>query len=1127
MRFLLPIKNLTVRYWLIAMAPMLISAIACLIIWYWPEKVGMLPGSLKHSRWITGLGATTAVTGVYAVLTWFSARSSGRQSFDLTRAHIQGDDQPRISESYQHHQQSTPFADMYAYLHRQYGLFWRQRVRVILVIGEETEVASIAPTLAEKQWLEGEGTVLIYGGSPQESVALGPLSTLRKLRSARPVDGIILSLSYEQASSAQWMSDSRRSLEQTGNAYHWLPPIWLWQTDPSMQGTRITQAVGVFFHEKTCPESVGRELTRLLPQLCEQGMRQIFTDNRHDYLLRLGQWLKLGGIESWQRILTPWLSGKQWRMPICGLMFSPSVTVAAASVIHAHYWSPPAAFHGVLKRGTQATGRHMGLSQGRIMCYVVAVVIGLWGVGSLLSFAANYYQMTSLTNKAQQLAIGEQVSDAELIQLNELRNDIERIQTQKNTIGWRHFGLNHDTELLAVLLPIYGVANNRLMRDEAARVLSEKLDALTHLPPGSQQRADLAKSAYDQLKAWLMMGRPEKADPAFFSQVMTQTQPTRKGISTGIWQSLSPDLWGFYMQTLPGQPDWKIIPDAQVMMATRQILLAQIEQRNGDNAIYLKMLGSVSRNFPDMPLAQMTNDTDAAQLFTTSETVPGVFTRQAWEGQVQQAIADAVASRREEIDWVLSDNQKNSRAEVSPEALKQRLTDRYFSEYSGSWLKFLNSLRWKPARNLSDVVDQLTLMSDVRQSPVVALMNTVAWQGQAGKKREALSDSLMKSAEKILQKEEEAPVIDQHTNDMTGPLDETFGPLLAIAGKGDTPNNLTTETSLSFQTFLTRVTRVRLKLLQVTHSADPQVMMQQLAQTVFQGKNIDLTDTREYGSLLAAGLGEEWSGFGDALFVQPLTQAWEQVLQPSAAGINESWQRTVVSDWQEATDGRYPVSEGRSDIPLPVLAEFIRRDSGKIDQFLHENLAGLMHREGRRWEVDEMNTQGLIINPEFIQAVNRLGEVRDALFADGSQGMRFELRARPVPDVVETILSIDGQRLHYFNQMESWQSFRWPGESQRPGAMLTWTTTQGGANLYGDYPGELGLIRWLEQGRAEKRDDGMWQLTLSAPDGKKLCWLMRTGPGGGPLALLKLRGFVLPKDIFLVSRQRNSDAGIN
>lgn len=71
--------------------------------------------------------------------------------------------------------------------------------------------------------------------------------------------------------------------------------------------------------------------------------------------------------------------------------------------------------------------------------------------------------------------------------------------------------------------------------------------------------------------------------------------------------------------------------------------------------------------------------------------------------------------------------------------------------------------------------------------------------------------------------------------------------------------------------------------------------------------------------------------------------------------------------------------------------------------------------------------------------------------------MRFELLARPVPDVVETNLSIDGQKLHYFNQMESWQSFRWPGETYKPGTMLTWTSTNAGARLYGDYQGTWGL----------------------------------------------------------------------
>lgn len=74
------------------------------------------------------------------------------------------------------------------------------------------------------------------------------------------------------------------------------------------------------------------------------------------------------------------------------------------------------------------------------------------------------------------------------------------------------------------------------------------------------------------------------------------------------------------------------------MIATRQILLAQIEQRNGDNAIYRKMLAAVSRNFPDMTLAQMTNDTDAAQLFTTSETVLGYLPARHGKGRCSRQL---------------------------------------------------------------------------------------------------------------------------------------------------------------------------------------------------------------------------------------------------------------------------------------------------------------------------------------------------------------------------------------------------------------------------------------------------------------------------------------------------------
>ncbi|BAK14016.1 hypothetical protein PAJ_p0149 (plasmid) [Pantoea ananatis AJ13355] len=538
-------------------------------------------------------------------------------------------------------------------------------------------------------------------------------------------------------------------------------------------------------------------------------------------------------------------------------------------------------------------------------------------------------------------------------------------------------------------------------------------------------------------------------------------------------------------------------------------------------------------NFAEVSLEDMTSGTDARRLFTTEEVVPGMFTRQAWEGGIQQAIDKAANSRRDEIDWVLSDSGRDVSADLSPEALKARLTQRYFTDFAGSWLSFLNSLRLNPANNIADVTDQLTLMSDIRQSPLIALMNTLAWQGQTGQQSEGLSDSIIKSARELVGGKDK-PAIDQSATGPRGPLDETFGPLLQLLGKNTGSNVMSADNSLSLQTYLTRITRVRLRLQQVAGASDPQAMMQTLAQTVFQGKSVDLTDTRQYGSLIAASLGEEWSGFGSTVFVQPLTRAWESVLGPSAAGLNDKWSRSVVANWHTAFNGRFPFAASKSDASLPVLAEFVRKDSGRIERFLATELSGVLHREGSQWVPDRVNSQGLSFDPAFLRAINQLSRLSDILFTDGSQGLSFELQARPVPQVVETQLTIDGQKLHYFNQMVSWQRFRWPGETYRPGTMLTWTTVSAGARLFGDYGGTWGLIRWLEQGRREQLDHSRWMMSFTAPDGRTLQWVLRSQHENGPLALLDLRGFTLPDQIFsvdsaiadraLIAHTGNSDA---
>lgn len=1030
-------------------------------------------------------------------------------------------------------------ADISSHLRRRYNLFWRSKVRLLLVTGDENAIAQLVPNLQARQWLEGNRTVLIYGGSLTDEPDEKKYTALRKLRRARPLDGIVRVIGEGQSITPQMSDSDLRGLEKISELLRYSVPVYLWQLCDSdwLQAKRTEQTVGTTFPLRAKPDDITRQLELMLPTLRTQGVSQVAENNSHDFLLRLSQRLKDGGIAHWAQQLLPWLSVSQQRVPLRGLMFSlpenkPADTSGGTTNAEKyvpesqrHALTLPVAWQGVVDDCTRVRGHRVGMAWEQMLAWGLMAVIGIWSAGMLLSFTLNYSQISSVASKAHDLVEHPSVSDYQLTALHELRNDAGRLlhNIQEGTPWYQRFGLDHNQQLLNAMLPWYGVANSRLIRDPANAALTQKLNALANSEPNSDQRAQLAKPGYDQLKAWLMMARPDKVDGAFYAQAMKTVQPTRMGISTGLWQSLSPDLWAFYISELPKQPQWKITPDAQLVSQSRQVLLQQIGRRNAESTLYENMLKSVRRNFADVSLEDMTSGTDARRLFTTDEVVPGMFTRQAWEGGIQQAIEKAANSRRDEIDWVLSDSRKAVSADMSPEALKARLTERYFTDFAGSWLNFLNSLHWNPANNIADVTDQLTLMSDVRQSPLIALMNTIAWQGQTGQQSEGLSDSIIKSAKDLVGGKDK-PAIDQSATGPQGPLDETFGPLLQLLGKNTGSNVMSADNSLSLQTYLTRITRVRLRLQQVASASDPQEMMQTLAQTVFQGKSVDLTDTQQYGSLISASLGEEWSGFGSTMFVQPLTQAWETVLQPSAASLNDKWTRSVVANWRTAFEGRFPFAASKSDASLPMLAEFIRKDSGRIDRFLTTELSGVLHKEGSQWVPDKVNSQGLSFNPAFLRAINQLSELSDILFTDGSQGISFELQARPASQVVETQLTIDGQKLHYFNQMADWQSFRWPGDTYKPGTMLTWTSVNAGARLFGDYRGTWGFIRWLDQGKRQQLDRSQWMVSYTAPDGRTLQWVLRSQLGRGPLALLELRGFTLPDQIFSVDSAATAQA---
>ncbi|MCL5520742.1 type VI secretion protein VasK [Citrobacter cronae] len=1000
------------------------------------------------------------------------------------------------------------------HLRFRYGRRWQHKVRLLLVMGNPDDVQKAAPGLCHDLWQEGDGNVLIYGGDAQSLPDEIFLSKLKCLRSGQPIDGIIQVISTSALPTDRERDAFLRCRQKADHQLGWQAPVWLWLTDNATgaQQGEETAATGVIFGPECTVKSAGEGFSTLALHLQKVGMAKILNNPADFGLLQLSLRLRQELKDSLAVLLSGLMQGSAaWRLR--GVMFSPELAVAG-TIPNTRLDTPT--WKAVIDDCDASSGRKLGFDWLKMLRLILLSLIVLWGAGTLLSLIVNRTQIYQAQETARQAADTAKPLTERLHNQLVLQQAIARLQHREATGApwYTRFGLNQDGDTLAALWPLYAKNNAQLMRDATADSLRQQLNAFVRLPPASDARTKGTQHTYDVLKSYLMMARPDKADAEWLAKNVLTALPKRQNVPDGTWQALAPKLLSFYAQNLPAHPEWKIKPDAELISTVRQILLKQIGQRNAESGLYQEMLKRVASNWSDLTLADMTGDTDASTVFRTDEVVPGMFTRQAWEEQVQDAINDVVKARRDEIDWVLTEKTHQTGSDISPEALKARLTERYFTDFGNAWLKMVNSIQWQEAASLSEAIAQLSLIGDVRQSPLVALMNTLNFQGKTGQKGELLADSIVDSAKKLIGQKKNAKQFIEQAQGPKGPLDGVFGPLMGVMeGKEGTSRN----GNLSFQSWLARVTQVRLKLQQVTSAPDPQAMSQMLAQTIFQGKAIDLTDTRDYGSLVAASLGQEWNGFGQSLFVQPLDLAWRQVLVPAAGSLNARWQATIVDQWNKAFAGRYPFKATGSDASLPLLAQFLRSDSGRITTFLKTNLGGILHQEGNRWVIDPSASQGMVISPDFLRAINQLAELSDIVFSQGDAGVNFELMARPSRDVARVQLTLDEQHLDYFNQMESWQSFIWPGNTYYPGVSLSWRSVNSGMQLYASNQGNWGFIRLLNKARITPLDASRTQLVWITADGNPLKFVMRSELGNGPLALLKLQGFTLPDTIFSVA----------
>ncbi|WP_438392462.1 ImcF-related family protein [Caballeronia sp. DA-9] len=1055
----------------------------------------------------------------------------------------------------------------------------------LLVTGDPSVVHRFLPELTLHGWL-GTGDALLLlntsdsDGRPDDAW----LRQIYMLRRRRPVDAVILTLDGNASTTLPRRGTHANSvtLTRVAEVLHWSAPVYLLdvaQTDTFNDGR--TALIGCEFRADANERSIESTLLALCSRAGNESVGQLIRNRKDKYGAKLSQ--RLDQRSAPLAALIASLANRGARhQPVSGAYFAPyplttdpveernpEVLTAADLPLWKH----------IAATARKQRGKRMGAHPVTVFSTISLSVIGIGTAGMLLSGMTNGRDVAQARAAIKTLQAAPDAA-ARLQALLALQQRIgkyeERIAHQPPL--WSRFGLNQDAPILAALWPAYADASKSLLVTPIQQNLEATLVDLSQMPTDTLDDTGNAAAAngHKALKAYLMLAEPGRVDAGFITPQLMHYWSTNANVSIGAKLDMSERLLGFYAQHLKTHDAWRIQPRAELVNASRQTLLSVIGVRNSEDTVYQSVLAGAGSKYPDQTLASLTAGTDTRGLIRTNATVPGIYTRQAYEGYVAAAITEATKNRDVRRDWVLANTTDHALPATSASTLEQTLTAQYFNDYAEHWQSFMNALQWQPAPNIPAAIEQMKLLADARQSPVIALMKSIDYQANAGMHQASLSDTLVARAQNLFGKKDGAETA--AVANSSGPLSTAFGPVLRLTGQlSDTAGKGNASTGdVSLQRYLDRIIALRLKLQQITNGGDADLQARQLAQALFQGKASELADTQAYAQLVSASLGAQWSGMGEALFVRPVAQATQIVLQPAQASLNDTWHQSIAAHWNKSFAGRYPFDNTDNDASIPELARFIRPQGGLIASFLGSQLAGVLELQGDQWV--EVSSRGgtLQFDPAFLRAVNILQRVAGHLMPQGEPQYRFDFKPIPTPGITDTVLTLDAQKLHYYNQRERWQGLQWPSnDPQVAGTRLQWQTETAGMSKNFEFGGRWAFVRMLERAKVEPIDGATFQLTWQAePDTRPvqvvaraaaasphnaspptsrsaddwsgfvddespghasldrlvtqppltaapanliypLSYFMRTDVGKGPLELLALKGFRLPSQMFI------------
>lgn len=606
--------------------------------------------------------------------------------------------------------------------------------------------------------------------------------------------------------------------------------------------------------------------------------------------------------------------------------------------------------------------------------------------------------------------------------------------------------------------------------------------------------------AYNALKTYIMLGDRSRVETGHMGDQLTRfwrgwLEANRGSMPREQLIRSAERILSFAL-TQVSAPDF---PTTQTNLAlldtTRENLRRVVKGMPARERVYAEIKARAATRFPPMTVARLVEDADK-DIVAGSYAISGAFTREAWDGFVEDAFKEASTKESKADDWVLKTaTQDDLTLEGSPEQIRKALVQLYKTEYVQEWQKFLQGVSVKEFANFEQAVIRMNRLGDPAASPVgkliQALYDQTSWDNPG-----ILNDKLAKGQKGFIAwfkssilRMAPTPVevkLDLSTGQAAipmGPIGKEFAGLTRLMVPRDNGPTL-------LRNYLTSLSKIRTRFNQIKNQGDNGPASRQLMLQTLEG-NSELSEALKLvEEQMLNGQTEAAKATLRPILVRPLIQSFAVIVPATETEINRIWAAQVYDPFQRTLSGKYPFDKAsRLEATAGEMAKMFGPE-GSVAKFSGEALGQLVVRRGDVVTPRTWADIGLRLRPEFaagfpawVAPIAGQGGAGGGAAAGGGgaaagseQQTNFQMLPTPVPGLSEYTIEVDGQQLRYRNAVASWTNFVWPGQGA-PGVRISGLTTDGRAIEFLNEPGGYGLEKMIAKAKRRKLDSGAFELT--------------------------------------------------